>query len=137
MELVIDTNCLISALIKDSESRRLIFSEETSLYAPEHLKAETIRHSSEIADKSGLSPAELGRLIAILMGSISLVSSEEIEPFISRALEIAPHPEDAPFLALALLMRIPVWSDDRGLKRQDSVRVFSTSELLAILNDEP
>ncbi|MEW6499155.1 MAG: PIN domain-containing protein [Cyanobacteriota bacterium] len=69
------------------------------------------------------------------MSKIKLVPKEEIAPFLKRALELSPEQEDAPFLALSLAMRIPLWSNDKALKKQSTVRVFSTEELSKLLEE--
>ena len=43
---------------------------------------------------------------------------------------ICPDRSDIPFFALAMKMRIPIWSNDKKLKEQSEVVVYSTAELL-------
>lgn len=50
-----------------------------------------------------------------------------------RALAIAPHAEDAPYLALALQRGIALWSNDKGMRAQSDVRIYTTRELLVLL----
>jgi len=51
----------------------------------------------------------------------------------SEASRLAAHVEDAPYLALALWKRIPLWSNDKGMKLQSRVKVFTTSQLIAAM----
>jgi len=41
--------------------------------------------------------------------------------------------DDAPFLALAMLLNCPIWSNDVHFKRQQIVKVFNTKEVLSLL----
>jgi predicted nucleic acid-binding protein len=44
-----------------------------------------------------------------------------------------PDPDDIDFTALALKLDCPLWSNDKELKQQTVVKVFSTSELISFL----
>ena len=62
---------------------------------------------------------------------ISIVLSEEIEPFIEKAKEISPDIKDVPYVALALKLNIAIWSNDKKLKeKQNVVKVYSTEEVM-------
>ncbi len=133
MELVVDTNVLISALVKPSNSRILLCHPRIILFAPEHLLEEIERNKGAILKKSKISESRFRELLASLLSNISLVKADEFRGFLKQALKIAQHPEDSPFLALALAYNIPVWSNDKGFKRQPAVKVFSTRELIEFL----
>ena len=51
----------------------------------------------------------------------------------SEAINIAPHKQDAPYLALALARNIPIWSNDKGIHAQSKVKVCTTKELITVL----
>lgn len=129
MELAIDTNIVFSAIVKDSLTRFLLCNPNLVLYAPETLISELDKHREEITEKSGLNEKRWRELTGILLSKIRLVPKEEIAPFIKDALEFSPDREDAPFLALCLAMGIPLWSNDKALKQQSVIKVFSTKEL--------
>ncbi len=133
MKLVVDTNCLISALIKDGKTRELICSSQIKLYAPEHIISETINHKLEILKKSNLDENDFGLLINILLSQITIISKPEFEPCKEEALKLVTHPEDSPFIALAIHLQIPLWSNDEDLKLQNRVKIYSTKELLEIM----
>ena len=130
MEVVIDTNCLVSALVISGKSRELICSLKLILYAPEDIISECLEHKKEIIDKSGINELEFAKLIDILLFKIHVVPESEFKQFKEQALKLVTHPEDSPFMALALAKNIPLWSDDKALKQQSKVKVFSTSELI-------
>jgi len=41
--------------------------------------------------------------------------------------------DDSPFLALAMYLDCPIWSNDGHFKRQDVVKAFTTRELMNLL----
>jgi len=45
---------------------------------------------------------------------------------------VSPDINDVPYLALALKLNCPVWSNDRKLKNQNAVRIYSTQEIIRI-----
>ncbi len=45
-------------------------------------------------------------------------------------LEISPDPKDIRYFALALWLGIPLWTNEKRLKGQDKVLVFTTSDFL-------
>lgn len=134
MELVVDTNILVSSLVKPAKSRELICLPKLILFAPEHIISESLQHKEEIIDKSGITEFEFTELIAILLSKINIVLEGEFNFFIKQALKLVTHPEDAPFIALSLSKNIPLWSDDKALKQQSLVKVFSTGELIRLLS---
>ena len=133
MELVVDANILFSALVKDSLTRKLFCSPKIDLFSPEFLLFELLKHEHEIEEKSGLTSAEFRQLIAILLSRVSFVPKKDFENFLKKAFEISPDPEDTPFIALCMSKKIPLWSNDKALKKQKHVRVLTTEELLKLL----
>ncbi len=134
MELVIDTNIVFAAMVKNSVSRHLLLNSNLILYSPEGLISELEEHKEEVRRKSGLGEEKYNELMAILLSKIKLVSKESIAPFLKKALEFSPDVDDSPFLALCLAKGIPLWSNDKPLKEKQSVvRVLPTSELFNVI----
>jgi len=134
MELVIDTNIVFSAMVKNSVSRFLLLNPNLILYSPEGIISELEEHKEEIRKKSRLSEERYNELMAILLSKIKLVPKEDIAPYLKEAIEFSPDKEDSPFFALCLAKGIPLWSNDKPLKeRQSVVRVLSTSELFNVI----
>jgi predicted nucleic acid-binding protein len=44
--------------------------------------------------------------------------------------------KDTPILALAMQLCCPVWSNDKHFQRQKAARVYTTKELLELLDDD-
>ena len=55
MDVVVDANIVISALVKRGYTLELMFSEDLRMFAPEFLIEELLEHKDEILLKSGLS----------------------------------------------------------------------------------
>lgn len=131
MELVIDANIIMSALISiGGKTRDLLFSDSLKLFAPEFLLKECEKHKQEIASKAGLPEKALMLAVSLMSSRISFIPFSEFKQYLPTAKEISPDPNDTEYFALALKLDCAVWSEDKRLKRQDSVKVVSTSELL-------
>lgn len=137
MELVVDANILLASFLKEAVTRELLLDSRLNLLAPEHLLSETSRHlaaSSSLRKRIHLSNEDIQKLFEILTMNIQTIPKQSYHRFLGRALTLAPHMEDAPYLAAALSREIPIWSNDRGMKGQNRVKVYTTAELLAVLN---
>ena len=136
MLLVIDSNVLLAALIKSAVTRALLLDSRLGLTSPEHLISETLKHikeDDEVKSKLVLSDSEIDELLSYLMQHITIKPKESYDAFIEEALKIVPHEKDAPFIALALSLNCPLWSNDKALAKQSKVKVFSTEELIKFL----
>jgi len=86
--------------------------------------------------KTGLAEGEIRMLIGILATNLKVVPAEEVRQRWDEAEAIVGSidREDIPFVAAALASSCDaIWSDDKGLKRQKSVLILNTHEVLARL----
>lgn len=137
MELVLDANVLVAGFLRSARTRELLLDERLRLRVPEYGLTETERvlRSPRIRKRLGdLSSPEINRLLDRLTVRIEVSPQSTYEPALAQAETLAPHPEDAPYLALALTLQIPLWSNDLELKKQTAVTVFTTEELLRVLS---
>lgn len=132
MDLVVDANVVFAALIKDSVSYHLLFNEKYHLFAPEYIFTEFEKHKNELLDKTGRTTEEFFHLLTILKRRIILVPLEELTSYVEEAEEITPDPEDIAYFALALRLHCAIWSNDKKLKQQSKVEIYSTHELVMI-----
>ncbi len=133
MRLVIDTNILIAALIKNSFTRQFILFSDLQLISPEITTAEINKYRSLILEKSGLSEKEFKTLFSTLLGRLTLFQEGKYLHCISEAMQLIGKydPGDVPFLALALSIKNDgIWSDDNHFQQQKKVRIWKTKELI-------
>ncbi len=105
------------------------------MYTVEHSKSEIVIHKEELLYKSKLDEKSFDYLSEIIFSRVNLVSVQEIEPLRRTAEEIMRDIDldDTPFLALALSLDCPIWSNDDHFKRQRVVKALTTRELLGLL----
>ncbi len=72
----------------------------------------------------------------MLKRRLNTTSLSELAPFMKKAEDMAPDPKDVAYLALALKLKVPIWSNDKVLKeKQATVRVYSTEEILNLFGE--
>jgi len=144
MRLVADSNVIFTYLWKSSALREII-RQGATLFSPEYALWELEEHWQEIAGKAGIKREELDELLYLLRQEVEIVPKSGYEKFLPEAERLASAfsgkeeadlKDDADFLALAMLLDCPLWSNDKLLKRQPKVTVLSTSEVLMIFKPE-
>lgn len=136
MELIVDANILFAALIKIGITSDLIVYDGLNLVSSEFIFSEFKKYEELIKNKTERNKDEFDRFIEIIEKRIKLVPNEDIKDFIDDAIQISPDPKDIHYFALALKLKIPIWSNDKGLKKQDQVKIYTTEDLLKFLVNE-
>lgn len=137
MIIIIDTNILISALIRDSTVRRILINSGLRFYYPEASFHEVRKYKSMILEKSGLGDAGFERALGKILEYVALVPTETINEHLKEARTAMEHidPKDVAFLAAALSYEPSViWSDDRDFERQDRIKVVKTAQFVKLLS---
>jgi predicted nucleic acid-binding protein len=135
MDLVVDANILFASALKDGMTAELLFIDTFRVYAPEYIFEEFAKYREMLLDRTERTCEEFERFLTILKRRIIVVPKEEYGPWNITAKDVSPDPEDVPYFALALKIGGGIWSNDRNLKSQERVPVYSTSELLVMLKD--
>ena len=138
MNIIIDSNVLFSALIKDSKTRRTILEYDNCFLFPSFIFTETQRHKGELLAKSKMTKEEFDRLFQLILKKVIIVPNEALTSQKRAALEIVKDIDinDALFVACALAYPDSViWSDDKKLKNQTKVKVLDTREIVEFLKE--
>ncbi len=133
MDVVADTNVLFSFFNERSSVREISLSGVVLLYSPSFALAELERHKDDIMKRFSLDESRFNVAFGLLKSTVEFVPEEAYADAIPRAKDTSPDPDDVDFFALAIKLGLPLWSNDRKLKAQSDVRVFSTKELVALL----
>src|SRR3989339_355750 len=132
MDLVIDSNILFAALLKDSGTSDILFKHK--LYAPEFIFVEFRKYKDYLKGKTKRTEEQFNEFFDLFERNVILIPKEEVYLFIEKAERISPDAKDIPYLALALKLRCGLWSNDRDLKeKQDVVQVYTTEELIKMI----
>ncbi len=136
MNLIVDANIVISAILKDSTTRRILLHPSFDFYAPDFLFEEIEKNIALISKKSRMPSNELKRLIEILTETISLIPLDIYQHTLQEAYKImgSIDEKDVPYIALALT--IPnegIITEDKDFLKQKNVKILKIKELLKFI----
>ncbi len=117
----------------DSSASKIFELHPFKFVAPEFITSELDEHKEECMKKSGLTKQEFKARRAYVGAKISFISVGAYKKFLKKAVKAVDDRDDAPYIALALALKKPIWSNDPDLKKQALVDVFTTKELIEIL----
>ncbi len=132
MKLIVDANIVISSILKDGRTRKLLLNDALILYAPLFLKEEVMKYKSDFAEKTGTTEYEIAQFAEELfkLASIEFVDTSMLTTYIEIAKRISPDPKDTLYIALAIFEGCSIWSNDRLLREgQNLVQVMTTNQL--------
>lgn len=136
MNIILDSNVLFSALIKDSTTRRMMIEYDSFFLFPSYIFIEMQTHKEELLKKSGMNRQEFNKLLRIILRKVTIIPTEVLITYKKEAVDIVKDIDvnDALFVACALAYpNSIIWSDDKKLKLQDKVRVINTKEMMELL----
>ncbi len=138
MKLIIDTNILISSLLKDSTTREILLNESLNFYLPEIVLSEVNKYLPYIIQKSELSEEEIKKLLNTLLENLILVPIDEYEKKMDEGMKIIGNidEKDIQFIALALSIENDgIWSNDKHFEKQKKIKVFKAVDILKLLEE--
>jgi len=136
MLLVVDTNIIISCLIKDSKTREILLTANVDFAVPEWVHSEIEKHLKLIAKKADVSVIELEHFMEELFQVVHTTPFEEYQPYIDEAHNIIGEvdKDDVPFIAAALALSVDaIWTNDRHFDEQNRFTVLRTHDLFEML----
>lgn len=133
MDLIVDANILFTCALKDGMTAEMLFIDKLHLYTPEFIFEEFAKYREMLLERTERTEEEFERFLMILKKRIIVVPKEEYGLWNGPAKDVSPDPGDIAYFALALMIGGCIWSNDKRLKGQKRVPVYSTSELLAML----
>lgn len=138
MELIIDANILFSALIREGITRKIILFSDYSFFIPEFILKELNENKEEILKKSRITEKELEEVFREIVqnSDTEIIPKNEFYNQIEPAKKICPDIDDIHYFALALKLNCPIWSNDKKLKEQNTIKVLNTKEIIQILKNE-
>lgn len=134
MRFVVDTNILFTFFWEDSFTKGILMDQDFEFFSPEHALKEINDHTDEIINKTEITNEKFQELRKDLAICIGFVPTEEYKDFLKESSLLLPnYPDDIDFLALAIKLKLPIWSNDPHLKNQNKIKVYTTKEFLNLL----
>ena len=134
MKLLVDTNIIISALISDSITRKIIFKEFFELISPDFLIEEVYKYKLEICKKSSINEQEFDMVVKNILKYINIIPSNKYEDAIKDVDDLINDPKDVVFLACAVAYNVDgIWTEDKEFKKQNKIKVYTTKDVVEII----
>lgn len=129
--VVVDTNIIVAAILREGTTREIIFSVKFEIISPEQTIIEIERNKPEFLKKKGMTPELFNETRQKILENIRIIPEKDYGSYQGHAEKITPfgHHDDWPFIALTLKLNCPLWSNDTALKQQKVVLVYTTAEL--------
>ena len=136
MKIVVDTNRIIAALIKDSASRRIIMHLDAELISIDFLHKEIKKHKKLILKKANISEEELDILFWKLVDKMVILDDSIIARSMKEAARIMDKidADDTPFIAAAMATGASIWSDDNHFQKQNRINIVKTEDLAKLIS---
>ena len=132
MKFVVDANILFSLAKPSSATNSIISSFSLKLIAPDFALIELHKYKEELSKKSGL---DFNSAIKSLKEKVIFVDKSEYSELIKKFSSKISDEKDIVYLALASKLELPIWSNDKHLKEQSDIEVFTTAELIELFGD--
>lgn len=139
MKFVLDVNVILSALIRDSTTRKIVLESGLDFYFPEASLRKIEKYKNYIIRKSGLSELKYLLVLNALFTSIRVIQTKDVLNKWDQAKRIMEHidQEDVAFIATALsLADSTIWSDDSDFEKQNKVKVLKTGDIVKLLESK-
>ena len=127
----------MAGLIRDSTSREILLNPNFEFYTPDFLLSEIKNHKNLIMKKGGLSESKFDTIYELLIDRINVLPKSDIMDYIDEAKQIIGDidRDDVTFIALALsIPNSGIWTEDKHFKKQNKIKIWSTKEILDLLN---
>ena len=136
MKIVVDSNTFIAALLKDSLSRKILFSKKIDFYSILAIRMDVRKYEHLLMEKSGLNSSDFDAVFNLLVSKVNFVEEDILVKFIKQAKTIMDKidPGDSPFIAAVFAINADgVWSEDKHFESQNAVKVFKTKDLIKFI----
>ena len=136
MKFVIDTNRLMAAILKDSTTRKIIYSKNLNFITPEDALKEILKYKLYISKKTELKIDEVETLFSQIMSYVETIPKTEIKPYMKKADEIMKSIDldDSVFIATAMAIKSDgIFSHDGHFEKQSKIKIWKTKDLVKFM----
>ena len=131
MKFVVDANIIFALANPSSVTSEIVENYDLTLVSPDFCLHELSKYKEIITKKSQI--PDFDTILNRLKAFIIFIDFSEYKEFIKKALSVLSDKGDAPYLALALKLGYPIWSNDKMLKNQPLAPVLSTEDILKLI----
>ncbi len=131
--LILDTNILIAAIIKDSMTRRLLLHEDLVIFVIDYSLDEIKKYEDVIIEKSKKDKVTINSVLKTILSKAHLIDSNLIKPNFPIGKELIGQTDekDIPFVAAAVTLKTDgIWSEDPHFDIiKNRIKIWRTKDL--------
>ena len=133
MKILVDTNRIIAALMKEGTTRDILFDENFQFMTPDYTIIEIEENKEELIRKIKLTNEEYEILISLIFERIDIIPQSEYEDCVNECNDLISDPDDVPHLAASIARNVyGIWAHDSHFKEQNKVRVLTNIDMLRL-----
>ncbi len=133
MKIVIDSNRVLAAMIKESTTREILFDKTFDFIAPDYLISEVRNHKDKVIKATGITDNQFEILLSLIFEYIIIVPEKDYTEFIENLKNEIKDPKDLSYFAVCLAAKADgIWTHDPHFKEQNNVKVFTNIDMLKI-----
>jgi predicted nucleic acid-binding protein len=114
--IVLDANILLRALFGQRVPQLLsLYADDVSFYSPDVCFTDAQKYAARLSQHRGLDPADAIAALDSIAGIVEIVDRSlygDYEQLARERIQIRD-PEDWPIIAVALLLDLPIWTEDQ------------------------
>src|SRR3989338_8610780 len=134
MKIVIDTNRIIAAFVKDGTTRKILLNKAFEFVTPDYTITEIDKHKEELQVKTGLDDSVFEVLLALIFENIKIIPFLDYTGFVGICKGKISDPDDIPVLATALATRAQgIWVHDPHFLEQKRIKIFTNKDMLELI----
>ena len=137
MKIVIDSNRIIAAIIKDSTTRQILLNKKFEFIAPSYVFSEITKYKDYITRKVNINSEEFDTLLSLIFENINIIKASEYDNFIKKLKNEVSDSKDIPYLAVAVFTEAKgIWTHDIHFKEQNKIEIFANMDMLKLIKEK-
>lgn len=133
MKIVLDSNRVLAAMIKDSTTREILFDTFFEFIAPDFILTEIRENEGKIIKTANITKGEFEILLALIFEHITIIPETEYDKFVKSIKDEITDAEDISYIAVCLASDAHgIWTHDSHFDKQDKVKVFTNISMLEL-----
>ncbi len=130
MKFVVDTNIILSALLKDGLSREILTDFNFNFFTPSFALSEIIKYKDYVCKKASFTEEKFDSILKKIFEYLTIVPSKDYTNYINTSRELIKDVDDVAFLACAIAINAFILSNDKHFKKQKRIKVFTADEFI-------
>jgi predicted nucleic acid-binding protein len=136
MKIIIDTNRILAALIKDNTTRKILCNNKFKFIAPEYVTTEISKYQNEIIKKAKITEEEFEILLQVIFEYVTVIPHSDYQEYLQELKDEIKDPKDIPYLAACLANNAKgIWTHDPHFLKQEKVKIFTNINMLDIIRE--